>query len=78
LGESDAADAVPVGVVHRSLGGQNPFGYGFAPDDTRVVIQDTDIRKTWIADPAGGAPEELEWGALLDPPTWQRLPPDSR
>jgi WD40 repeat protein len=57
---SDGADAVPVGVVHRSQGGVNPFGYGFAPDDTRVVIQDTDIRQTWIADPAGGEPEPLD------------------
>ena len=72
---SDGADALPIGVVHRSRSGSNPFGYGFAPDDTRVLIQDTDIRKTWLADPDGGEPEALEWGALLDPPTWQRLAP---
>jgi hypothetical protein len=72
---SDGADAVPVGEVHRSQGGSNPFGYGFAPDDTNVLIQDIDVRKTWLADPAGGEPEALEWGALLDPPTWQRLAP---
>lgn len=72
---TDGADAVPIGEVHRSEGGHNPFGYGFAPDDTHVLIQDTDVLKTWLADPAGGDPQALDWGELLDPPTWQRLPP---
>ena len=72
---SDGADAVPIGEVHRSQSGHNPFGYGFAPDDTAVLIQDIDVLKTWLADPAGGDPQPLDWGELLDPPTWQRLPP---
>lgn len=71
----DGANAVPIGVVHRSQAGSNPFGYGFAPDDTRVLIQDTDVQVTWLADPAGGEPERLEWGPLSEPPNWQRLAP---
>lgn len=72
---SDGADAVPVGEVHRSQAGANPFAYGFAPDDTSILIQDTDVGNDWLADPDGGAPQALNWGYLLSPPSWQRLAP---
>lgn len=71
----DGGDAVPISELHRSRGGHNPFGYSFAPDGTRVIIQLNDVEETWLADPAGGMPERLEWGAVIDPPNWQRVAP---
>ncbi len=50
--------------AHRSQGGQNPFGEGFAPDDTNVLVLDTDIRKTWLAAPDGN---EVNPCCRLDP-----------
>ena len=72
---SDGADAVPVGTLHRSAGGNNPFAYGFSSDGGKVLIWHNDVEETWLADPAGGAPEPLDWGPILDSPTWQRLAP---
>jgi Tol biopolymer transport system component len=72
---NDGADATPVGELHRSQSGVNPFGYGFSPDGSKVIIQDTDVQQTWLANPDGGEPQPLEWGAILDSPNWQRLAP---
>jgi Tol biopolymer transport system component len=71
----NGADAVPVSELHRSRSGHAPFGYSFSPDGTQVIIQLNDVEETWLADSAGGAPQRLAWGAVMDPPNWQRLAP---
>lgn len=71
----DGDDAVAVSELHRGWAGEAPFGYSFAPDGRHVIIQLSDVEETWLADPDGGAPQRLEWGAVMDPPNWQRLAP---
>jgi hypothetical protein len=72
----DGADAIPVGPVHRSRSGHNPFGYTFSPDGKQLIIQMNEVAETWIADPADGTSEQLPWGRMMaDPPDWQRLSP---
>jgi hypothetical protein len=72
---SDGADAVAVSQLHRSVSGHDPFGYSFAPDGRHVIIQLNDVEETWLADLQGGAPRLLGWGAVMDPPNWQRVAP---
>lgn len=69
----DGGDAVPVSELRRSRSGHVPFWYSFSPDGTKVIIQLNDVEETWLADPDGGAPQRLEWGAVMDPPNWQRM-----
>ena len=71
----DGSDVVPVSELHRSRSGHVPFGYSFSPDGTQVIIQLSDVEETWLADAAGGAPKRLAWGAVTNPPNWQRLAP---
>ena len=69
---SDGADAVPVGEVHRSRSGHAPFDYTFSPDGTSILIQFTEVERTWLARSDGGATEPIDWGAITDVPDWQR------
>ncbi|MDQ2690004.1 MAG: hypothetical protein M3Y29_06995, partial [Chloroflexota bacterium] len=73
--EGDGADAIPIGPVHRSLGGHNPFYQTFAPDGSAIIVHTTDDQQTYIADPTDGSVEEVEWGVVHDPPSWQRRAP---
>jgi Tol biopolymer transport system component len=74
--DGDGSDAVAIGPLHRSQSGHDPFGVAVAPDGTRVLIQMNDAPETWLADPRGGAPEELPWGLRVeDRPDWQRIAP---
>ena len=71
---SDGADAAPIGEVHRSRSGHGPFDYTFSPDGKSVLVQFNEVQRTWLASADGGTPEEIDWGAVSDPPDWQRLP----
>lgn len=71
----DGSDAVPLGPVHRSRSGHNPFYQAFAPDGTAVLVHTTDTSETWIADPTDGSVQAIDWGEVHDPPSWQRRAP---
>lgn len=73
--DADGADAVAVGPVHRSQSGHNPFWTTVSPDGAVILIVENDTFVTWVARPDGGAPEQVEWGELADPPAWQRVAP---
>ena len=73
--DSDGADAVAVGPVHRSRGGHNPFWQAVSPDGESIIVVENDTNLAWITDLDGGSPRPLEWGELGDPPTWQRVAP---
>jgi hypothetical protein len=70
----DGATAVPIGPVHRSAGGTNPFWQAVAPDGKSIIVFEVDTHDAWLGDPTDGSRTMLEGGrALNDPPTWQRV-----
>ena len=72
---SDGADAVPLGPVHRSVGGHNPFFQTLAPDGESILVYENDTGQAWIVTPDGSDPEPIEFGSANDQPSWQRLAP---
>jgi WD40 repeat protein len=71
----DGAGAVPIGPVHRSAGGTNPFWQAVAPDGRSILVVENDTQLTWLADPEGGTTRPINLPTLHDPPTWQRVAP---
>ena len=45
----DGADAYPVGPLHRSRGGHDPFWYTFAPDGKNALILGNESEEAWLA-----------------------------
>ena len=73
----DGATAVPIGPVHRSRGGTNPFWQAVAPDGKSIVVFEVDTHDWWLGDPKDGTRTMIEGGRELnDPPTWQRVASD--
>ena len=72
---SDGADAVAIGPVHRSRAAHNPFWQAVSPDGESIVVVENDTHEVWTVRPDGTGREQLDWGELNDPPTWQRLAP---
>ena len=73
--DGDGSDAVPLGPVHRSRGGHNPFWQAVAPDGESILVVENDTYDAWLVDPSGETREPIDFGELNDPPTWQRLAP---
>jgi Tol biopolymer transport system component len=71
----NGSDAVPLGPVHRSQGGRNPFWQAVAPDGKSILVVENDTLEAWLTDPAGETREPLDLGELNDPPSWQRVAP---
>ena len=69
----DGATAVPIGPVHRSRGGTNPFWQAVAPDGQSVVVFEVDTHEAWLGNPKDGTRSMIEGRELNDPPTWQRV-----
>ena len=70
----DGATAVPIGPVHRSRGGTNPFWQAVAPDGQSVVVFEVDTHDAWLGNPKDGTPDDDRGcGSSNDPPTWQRV-----
>jgi Tol biopolymer transport system component len=74
--DSDGADAIPIGTKHRSQSGVGPFEYTWAPDGKHLIVQYLYQEVTWLADPTDGSYDTLPWGAVTDPPSWQRIAPE--
>lgn len=73
--DGDGADAVPLGAVHRSRSGHNPFWQAVAPDGMSILIVENETGEAWLTDPDGATVEAVELRQLGDPPSWQRLAP---
>jgi Tol biopolymer transport system component len=71
----DGADAVPIGEIHNSQGGHNPFWQAVAPDGEQILVVENDTFEAWLADPRGGQVEDVDLRELGDPPSWQRVAP---
>lgn len=70
----DGATAIPIGPVHRSRGGTNPFFQAVAPDGKSIIVYEVDSNEVWLGDPTDGSRTMLDGGRVLnDPPTWQRV-----
>jgi Tol biopolymer transport system component len=73
--DGDGSDAVPLGPVHRSQSGHNPYWQAVAPDGESILVVENDTRDAWLTSPDGRTREIVELGEMNDPPTWQRLAP---
>jgi Tol biopolymer transport system component len=73
--EGDGADAVPIGVIHSSQSGHNPFWHAVAPDGESVLVVENDTLRAWLADPTDGTVTAVDLPELGDPPSWQRVAP---
>ena len=71
----DGATAIPIGPVHRSVGGTNPYWQAVAPDGTSVLVFEVDTHDAWLGDPRDGTRTMIAGRELNDPPTWQRVAP---
>jgi Tol biopolymer transport system component len=71
----DGSDAVPLGPVHRSQSGHNPYWQAVAPDGESILVVENDTGDAWLVDPAGISRESVDLGEMHDPPTWQRRAP---
>ena len=75
--DGDGADAIPVGPVHRSRSGHDPFWYAYAPDGKNVLMLGNESEEAWLVPVDRSDPGRLDvdWGLVDDPPEWQRLAP---
>ncbi|MDQ2674247.1 MAG: hypothetical protein M3Y40_06280 [Chloroflexota bacterium] len=73
--DGDGSDAVPLGDVHRSIGGHNPYWQAAAPDGERILVVENDTMDAWLTSPDGRTREMIDLGEMNDPPSWQRVAP---
>lgn len=75
--DGDGSDAIPVGPVHRSRSGHDPFWYAYAPDGKNVLMLGNESEEAWLVPVDRSDPGRLDvdWGLVDDPPEWQRLAP---